>query len=50
MTRQPSIKDRAKDLHPGSAAWSTRVVKGENRHGTLFLDNRAAQKPRKSIG
>ena len=26
------------------------VVKGENWHGTLFLDNRAAQKPRKSIG
>ena len=30
--------------------WRAVVVKGENRHGTLFLDTRAAQKPRKSIG
>jgi len=30
--------------------WRAVVVKGENRHGTLFLDNKAAQKPRKSIG
>jgi hypothetical protein len=30
--------------------WRAVVVKGENWHGTLFLDNKAAQKPRKSIG
>jgi hypothetical protein len=37
MTRQPSIKDCVKDLHPGSAAWSTRS-RGRRRRTETAAD------------